>query len=114
MFKPQLITLQRCGLRIEPMIDADIPALVSLAEANRAELVYMNGTQRLDWYREGLSEQRAGRALPLVIRLGEQLVGTTRFADFVSSLPAAEIGWTWLDRRQHGTGLNSMIKYLML
>ncbi|MBU0807382.1 MAG: GNAT family N-acetyltransferase [Gammaproteobacteria bacterium] len=114
MFKPQLITLQRGGLRIEPMVDADIPALVSLAEANRAELVHMNGTQRLDWYREGLLEQREGRALPFVIRLDDQLVGTTRFADFVSSLPAAEIGWTWLDRSQHGTGLNTLIKYLML
>lgn len=114
MFKPQLITLQRGALRIEPMVDADIPALVSLAEANRAELLYMNGTQRLDWYREGLSEQREGRALPFTIRLGEQLVGTTRFADFVSSLPATEIGWTWLTRSQHGTGLNSTVKYLML
>ncbi|MBU0901514.1 MULTISPECIES: GNAT family N-acetyltransferase [Pseudomonas] len=114
MFKPQLITLQRGGLRIEPMVDADIPALVSLAEANRAELVHMNGTQRLDWYREGLLEQREGRALPFVIRLDDQLVGTTRFADFVSSLPAAEIGWTWLDSSQHGTGLNTLIKYLML
>jgi hypothetical protein len=48
MFKPQLITLQRGGLRIEPMVDADIPVLVSLAEANRGMLVHRNGTQRLD------------------------------------------------------------------
>ncbi|MGY8829742.1 MAG: GNAT family N-acetyltransferase, partial [Pseudomonadales bacterium] len=33
---------------------------------------------------------------------------------FMNSLPAAEIGWTWLDRSQHGTGLNTTIKYLML
>ncbi|HLA30953.1 MAG TPA: GNAT family protein [Pseudomonas sp.] len=114
MFKPQLITLQRGALRIEPMVDADIPALISLAEANRQELTYMNGTQRLDWYRQGLLEQREGKALAFVIRLGEQLVGTTRFGDFMNILPAAEIGWTWLDHSQHGTGLNAMVKYLML
>jgi RimJ/RimL family protein N-acetyltransferase len=114
MFKPQLITLQRGALRIEPMLDADIPALVALAEANRQELIHMSGTQRLDWYRQGLLEQREGKALPFVIRLGEQLVGTTRFGDFMPALPAAEIGWTWLDRNQHGTGLNAMVKYLML
>ena len=114
MFKPQLITLQRGALRIEPMVDADIPALISLAEANRQELSYMNGTQRLDWYRQGLIEQREGKALTFVIRLGEQLVGTTRFFDFISLLPAAEIGATWLDQSQHGTGLNSTVKYLML
>ncbi|MGY8829743.1 MAG: GNAT family N-acetyltransferase, partial [Pseudomonadales bacterium] len=73
MFKPQLITLQRGGLRIEPMVDADIPALISLAEANRQELIYMSGSLRLDWYRLGLLDQREGRALPFVIRLGDQL-----------------------------------------
>nr|WP_298111152.1 GNAT family protein [uncultured Pseudomonas sp.] len=114
MFKPQMITLQRGALRIEPMLDADIPALVTLAEANRQELIHMNGAQRLDWYRGGLNEQREGKTLPFVIRLGEQLVGTTRFGDFIANLPAAEIGWTWLDRTQHGSGLNGMVKYLML
>jgi RimJ/RimL family protein N-acetyltransferase len=114
MFKPQLITLQRGALRIEPMLDADIPALVALAEANRQELIHMNGAQRLDWYRQGLIDQREGRALPFVIRLGDQLVGTTRFGDFMPALPATEIGWTWLDHSQHGTGLNLMVKYLML
>ncbi|WP_339512974.1 GNAT family N-acetyltransferase [Pseudomonas sp. RL_15y_Pfl2_60] len=114
MFRPQLITLQRGALRIEPMLDADIPALVALAEANRNELLYVDGAQRLDWYRQGLADQREDKALPFVIRLSDQLVGTTRFADFMPKLPAAEIGWTWLDRAQHGTGLNTMIKYLML
>ncbi|MCG4454842.1 GNAT family N-acetyltransferase [Pseudomonas sp. MMS21-TM103] len=114
MFKPQLITLQRGALRIEPMLDADIPALVALAEANRQELNHMSGAQRLDWYRQGLIDQREGKALPFVIRLGDQLVGTTRFGDFMPALPATEIGWTWLDHSQHGTGLNLMVKYLML
>jgi RimJ/RimL family protein N-acetyltransferase len=46
--------------------------------------------------------------------MAEQLVGTTRFADFNLSLPAAELGWTWLDQAEHGTGLNASIKYLLL
>jgi N-acetyltransferase len=114
VFKPQLITLQRGALRLEPMVEGDIPTLVSLAEANRQELTYMGGAQRLDWYRQGLIEQRDEQALPFAIRLDEQLAGTTRFAAFMTHLPAAEIGWTWLDRSQHGTGLNRTIKYLML
>lgn len=48
-----------------------------------------------------------------VIRLGEQLVGTTRFGVVLPALPAGEIGWTWLDRGQYGSGLNAMVKYLM-
>ncbi|AYC32209.1 N-acetyltransferase [Pseudomonas cavernae] len=114
MFKPQLIALQRGALRLEPMVDGDIPALVELAEANRDELGYMSGPLRLDWYRSALNDQRNGLALPLCIRLGDRLVGTTRYAEFLNTLPAAEIGWTWLERGQHGTGLNTTIKYLML
>ena len=114
MFKPQLVTLQRGALRLEPLSDADIPALVALAESNRDELLYMSGTQRLDWYRSALVDLREQRALPFVVRLGDELVGTTRFAEFMNTLPACEIGWTWLDRSQHGTGLNGTIKCLML
>ncbi|KRW61901.1 GNAT family N-acetyltransferase [Pseudomonas sp. TTU2014-080ASC] len=114
MFKPQLVTLQRGALRIEPLAEADIPALVTLAESNRQEHRYMSGTLRLDWYREALANQRDGLAIVFVVRLGNEIVGTTRFADFNNSLPSAEIGWTWLDQKQHGTGLNSMLKYLML
>ncbi|MBG4658593.1 GNAT family N-acetyltransferase [Pseudomonas aeruginosa] len=114
MFKPLPITLQRGALRLEPLVEADIPELVSLAEANREALQYMDGPTRPDWYRQSLAEQREGRALPLAVRLGVQLVGTTRFAEFLPALPACEIGWTWLDQAQHGSGLNRMIKYLML
>ena len=44
------------------------------------------------------------------IRLAGELVGTTSFFDFNATLPAAEIGSTWLDARQHGSGLNTSMK----
>lgn len=114
MFSPLPVTLQRGALRLEPMVDADIPELVALAERNRAELAYMNGPLRPDWYRQAVAEQRDGRAVVFSIRMAERLVGTTRFADFVSGLPAAELGWTWLDQAEHGSGLNASIKFLLL
>ena len=56
MLTPRPVTLQRGALRLEPLMEADIPELVALAERNRAELVYMNGPLRPDW------SPRAGRA----------------------------------------------------
>lgn len=114
MFSPHPITLQRGALRLQPLVESDLAGLLALAEGNRAELAWMNGPQRPDWYRHALAEQRAGRAVVFAIRLGERLVGTTRFADFQPELPAAELGWTWLDRAQHGSGLNASIKFLLL
>ena len=43
------------------------------------------------------------------VRMADRLIGTTRFADFNTGLPAAELGWTWLDQAEHGTGLNASI-----
>jgi len=114
MFTPRPFTLQRGAMRLEPLAETDIPALVELAEANRDELIYMNGPLRPDWYRHALAEQREERAVVFTLRLADRIVGTTRFADFNSSLPAAELGWTWLDRAEHGRGLNASIKYLLL
>jgi Acetyltransferases, including N-acetylases of ribosomal proteins len=94
MFSPHPVTLQRGALRLAPLMEADIPELVALAERNRGELTFMNGPLRPDWYRHALAEQRDGRAVVFSIRMAERLIGTTRFADFVSSLPAAELGWT--------------------
>ncbi|CAN7645973.1 GNAT family N-acetyltransferase [Pseudomonas solani] len=114
MFNPQPVILQRGALRLEPLTEADITELSALAEANRDELVYMSGPLRPDWYRQGLAQQREGLAVVFAIRLGDRLVGTSRFADFMPALPAVEIGWTWLARSEHASGLNASIKYLML
>ncbi|WP_462378819.1 GNAT family N-acetyltransferase [Pseudomonas sp. Marseille-QA0892] len=114
MFEPQPVTLQRGALRLEPLAETDVAELVSLADRNRDALRYINGPLRPDWYRQAIAEQRDNLSFPFAIRMGDALVGTTRFADFLPALPAVEIGWTWLDAGQHGTGLNASIKYLML
>ncbi|MWV13210.1 GNAT family N-acetyltransferase [Pseudomonas sp. R-28-1W-6] len=114
MFQPHPIALQQGALRLDPLVEADLPGLLALAEANRESQQYMSGTTRPDWYRTALAEHRAQTAVVFAVRLAGELVGTTRFFDFNAALPAAEIGYTWLDSRQHGTGLNSMIKYLLL
>lgn len=114
MFEAHPITLQRGALRLEPMVESDVLELVSLADLNRDELHYLSGPLRPDWYRHAIAEQREGKTIPFTIRLADKLVGTTRFSEFLPALPAAEIGWTWLDREQHGSGLNANIKYLLL
>ncbi len=114
MLTPHPVTLQRGALRLEPLMEADIPELAALAERNRDELTYMNGPLRPDWYRHALMEQREGRAVVFTVRMAERVIGTTRFSDFVTSLPAAELGWTWLDQAEHGTGLNASMKFLLL
>lgn len=84
--------MQRGALRLEPLSDADIPALVALAEANREELPGHERYSATGLARSALADMREQRALLPVIRLGNEWVGTTRFADFMNPLPACEIG----------------------
>lgn len=114
MFEPLPTVLQQGALRLDPLSEADLPGLLALAEANRESQRFMSGSTRPSWYRAALDRHQSRRSVVFVIRLAGELVGTTSFFDFNLTLPAAEIGSTWLDARQHGTGLNSMIKYLML
>ncbi|MGK9065048.1 GNAT family N-acetyltransferase [Stutzerimonas chloritidismutans] len=114
MFTPRPVALQRGALRLDPLMEADIPSLVELADRNRDELIYLNGPLRPDWYRTALAEQREDRAVVFTLRVADRIVGTTRFADFHPELPSAELGWTWLDKAEHGSGLNASIKFLLL
>ena len=114
MFQPRPVSLQRGALRLDPLAESDVPALVELADRNRDELIFLSGPLRPDWYRQALAEQQKDRAVAFAIRMAGRLVGTTRFADFNPALPAAELGWTWLDKAEHGTGLNASIKALLL
>src|SRR5690554_2115726 len=97
MFKPQPITLRRGALCLEPLSEADLPELLALAETNAQHLVHMSG-----------------QLVIYAVRRDGELVGTTRFLDFLPALPAVEIGATWLTATTHGTGLNTAIKWLML
>lgn len=114
MFKPQPVTLRRGALCLEPLVEADLPELLALAEANGQQLIHMNGPLRPDWYRQALAAQRDGLLVVFAVRLDGQLAGTTRFLDFIPNLPAAEIGATWLAAAHHGSGLNTAMKFLML
>lgn len=112
LFEP--LTLQQSSVTLRPIAWADCQAIWQLAQANRAELIYMQGPEQLTWYQQAVIELTQGCSLTFSILSDGQLVGTTRFGDLNRLLPSAEIGWTWLDKSLHGTGINQQIKYMML
>src|SRR5690606_39548539 len=71
MFKPQPVTLRRGALCLEPLVEADLPELLALAEANGQQLIHMNGPLRPDWYRQALAAQRDGLLVIFAVRSEE-------------------------------------------
>jgi RimJ/RimL family protein N-acetyltransferase len=52
--------------------------------------------------------------IPFVVHVGDRPVGSTRYMNIEPFHRRAEIGWTWLERAQWGTGANIETKFLLL
>ena len=52
--------------------------------------------------------------VPFVVHVGDRPVGSTRYLNVEPFHKRLEIGWTWLERPQWGTGANVETKYLLL
>jgi RimJ/RimL family protein N-acetyltransferase len=52
--------------------------------------------------------------VPFVVLVGGREVGSSRYLNVVPEHRRAEIGWTWLERPQWGTGANLETKFLLL
>ena len=52
--------------------------------------------------------------VPFVVLVGGRPVGSTRYLNVEPAHKRVEIGWTWLERAQWGTGANVETKYLLL
>lgn len=65
---------------------------------------------------EGLNDQKAGKALPFVVRTNHdgRIVGSTRFGNITGAHRGAEIGWTWYSADVQRTPVNTECKYLLL
>ncbi len=63
------------------------------------------------WFDLALSSERE---VPFVVHVGGRPVGSTRYLNIEPAHRRLEIGWTWLERAQWGTGANVEAKYLLL
>jgi N-acetyltransferase len=63
------------------------------------------------WFDDALSSESE---IPFVIHVDGRPVGSTRYMNIEPAHRRSEIGWTWLERSQWGTGANIETKYLLL
>jgi RimJ/RimL family protein N-acetyltransferase len=63
------------------------------------------------WFDDAL---RSTTDIPFVVHVEGRPVGSTRYMNIDRAHRRTEIGWTWLERAQWGTGANIETKYLLL
>jgi RimJ/RimL family protein N-acetyltransferase len=54
------------------------------------------------------------REVPFVVHVDGRPVGSSRYLNVEPAHKRLEIGWTWLERSQWGTGANVETKYLLM
>jgi N-acetyltransferase len=100
-------------VRVEPIAEHHRDGLREAAERepqiHRYTNMYSLGFDR--WFDLALETEGD---IPFVVHIGERPVGSTRYMNVEQFHKRVEIGWTWLERPQWGTGANIETKYLLL
>jgi RimJ/RimL family protein N-acetyltransferase len=100
-------------VRVEPIDEIHRDRLREAAEAepqiHRFTNMYTLGFDR--WFDLALA---AENEVPFVVLVGDRPVGSSRYLNVEPFHKRVEIGWTWLERPQWGTGANIETKYLLM
>jgi N-acetyltransferase len=100
-------------VQLEPIEERHREGLRAAAEAepqiHRFTNMYTPGFDR--WFDLALASEGE---VPFVVHVGDRPVGSSRYLNVEPFHRRLEIGWTWLERAQWGTGANIEAKYLLL
>ena len=120
MITAQPITLERDGIRLEPLNSDHEPALVSAASDGRLWELWFTTVPFPEamaaYIATALAGQRDGHMLPWAVRDLESgtLIGSTRYHDIVPAIDRVEIGYTWYSKSRQRTAVNTACKLLLL
>src|SRR5215472_3911545 len=100
-------------VRVEPIAEQHREGLREAAERepqiHRYTNMYTLGFDR--WFDLALASELE---VPFVVHVAGEPVGSSRYLNVEPLHRRVEIGWTWLERAQWGTGANIETKYLLL
>jgi RimJ/RimL family protein N-acetyltransferase len=100
-------------VRVEPIEESHREGLREAAERepqiHRFTNMYSVGFE--GWFDHALASEKE---VPFVVVVDGRPVGSSRYLNVDPFHRRVEIGWTWLERAQWGTGANVETKYLLL
>ena len=120
MIDPKPVTLERNGVRLEPLMREHGTALEAAAADGELWNLWFTGVPMLGematYIEQALRAQESGDMLPWAVRdlATGTVVGTTRYHDIVPEIDRLEIGYTWLARSFQRTHLNTTCKLVLM
>jgi RimJ/RimL family protein N-acetyltransferase len=120
MIKPQAITLEGHGVRLEPLSRQHHDALQAAAADGQLWELWFTSVPRPEethaYISAALGGLEAGHMLPFAVRelSSGEMAGSTRYHDIIAAADRVEIGYTWYAKRWQKTHVNSACKLLLL
>jgi RimJ/RimL family protein N-acetyltransferase len=120
VIKPQPVTLEGHGVRLEPLGESHREGLVAAASDGRLWELWFTSVpepeQAGSYIATALKGQGEGSMLPWAVRelSTNAIVGSTRYHDIVAAADRVEIGYTWYAKRVQRTHVNTACKILLL
>jgi RimJ/RimL family protein N-acetyltransferase len=116
----QPVTLERDGIRLEPLTQEHEPALIAAAADGQLWDLWFTTVPFPDataaYIATALQGQRDGHMLPWAVRdaASGEIIGSTRYHDIVAAIDRVEIGYTWYRASRQRTAVNTTCKLLLL
>ena len=120
MKKPEPVTLEGHGVRLEPLgVEHTDGLIAAAADGKLYDLWYTSvptAEQTPAYIALALEGLRDGHMLPWAVRelATDTIVGSTRYHDMVPEVDRVEIGWTWYASSRQRSHINSACKLLLL
>ncbi|MBY0496394.1 MAG: GNAT family N-acetyltransferase [Cyanobacteria bacterium] len=120
MIDPKPVTLERDGIRLEPLSPEHHDGLVAAATDGELWKLWFTSVPEpgtvANYIRDAAKGQSDGHMLPWAVRdlKTNTIVGSTRYHDIVAAIDRVEIGYTWYAQRCQRTNVNTTCKLLLL
>lgn len=120
MIEPRPITLERNGVRLEPLTHDHRDEVVRAASDGELWNLWFTSVPRPEevneWMQTALRGQEKCHMLPWAVRdlASGKVVGSTRYHDIVCAIDRVEIGCTWYSQSWQRTHLNTTCKLMLL
>jgi len=114
------VTLERDGLRLEPMTIAHEHDLALAASDGELWNLWYTSVPRPDevaaYIATALEGKAAGHRMPWVVRdiASGSVIGSSSYHDIVPAADRVEIGWTWYAKSTQRTAVNTVCKLMLL
>lgn len=120
MNKPQPVTLEGHGIRLEPLAEHHHDELLPAAADGKLWELWFTAVpephQTRDYIAAALACQEAGHMLPWAVRelASGRIIGSTRYHDIAPAVDRVEIGYTWYSKSWQRSHVNTTCKLLLL